>query len=138
VGFADHFTLNDKVEIVTGGAGGIGWIVNDSSAGAFLPYGMDGISKSALHGAAIALARSLGPCNVTVNTVAPGMVENAPGFEAMPADSPVRAHLASQVPGRAPAPPESLLGILLLLTFEAGWWVNGQHVGVDGGWIVRL
>lgn len=117
---------------------GAGRIVNVSSAGAFIPYGMYGISKNALHSATIALARSLGPYQVTVNTLAPGMVENGPGFEAMPADSPIRAHLASQVPGRPSAPAEDLMGTMLLLTSEAGSWVNGQHIGVDGGWIVRL
>jgi NAD(P)-dependent dehydrogenase (short-subunit alcohol dehydrogenase family) len=42
------------------------------------------------------------------------------------------------VPGKPSAPAEDLMGTMLLLTSEAGSWVNGQHIGVDGGWIVRL
>lgn len=117
---------------------GGGRIVNVSSAGAFMAGGMYSISKYALHSATVCLARSLGPYAVNVNSVVPGMVENAPGFDAMPADSPVRAHFVSQVPGRPSAPAEDLMGTLLLLTSDAGSWVNGQIIGVDGGWMVRL
>ena len=117
---------------------GGGRIVNVSSAGAFMAGGMYSISKYALHSATVCLARSLGPYAVNVNSVVPGMVENQPGFDAMPADSPVRAHFESQVPGKPSAPAEDLMGTILLLTSEAGSWVNGQIIGVDGGWMVRL
>ena len=117
---------------------GAGRIVNISSAGAFMAGGIYSISKYALHSATVCLARSLGPHGVNVNTIAPGMVENGPGFDSMPADSPVRAHFAAQVPGRSSAPAEDLMGTILLLTSDAGSWVNGQHISVDGGWIVRL
>lgn len=117
---------------------GGGRIVNISSAGAFMAGGMYSISKYALHSATISLARSLGPYGVNVNAVVPGMVENGPGFEAMPADSPVRAAFVAQVPGKPSAPAEELMGTILLLTTEAGSWVNGQHISVDGGWMVRL
>jgi NAD(P)-dependent dehydrogenase (short-subunit alcohol dehydrogenase family) len=117
---------------------GAGRIVNISSAGAFMAGGMYSISKYALHSATVCLARSLGPYGVTVNTLAPGMVENGPGFDSLPADSPVRAAFVAQVPGRPSAPAEELMGLILLLTSEAGSWINGQNIGVDGGWMVRL
>jgi NAD(P)-dependent dehydrogenase (short-subunit alcohol dehydrogenase family) len=115
-----------------------GRVVNISSAGAFMAGGMYSISKYALHSATVCLARSLGPYGVNVNTLAPGMVENGPGFQSLPADSPVRAAFAAQVPGKPSAPAEELIGLILLLTSEAGSWINGQNVGVDGGWMVRL
>ena len=117
---------------------GGGRIVNVSSAGAFMAGGMYSISKYALHSATVCLARSLGPYGVNVNSVVPGMVENGPGFDAMPADSPIRAHFVAQVPGRPSAPAEDLMGTILLLTSGAGSWVNGQSISVDGGWMVRL
>lgn len=117
---------------------GGGRIVNVSSAGAFMAGGMYSISKYALHSATVCLARSLGPFGVNVNCVVPGMVENGPGFDAMPADSPIRSHFVSQVPGKPSAPAEDLMGAILLLTSEAGSWVNGQSISVDGGWMVRL
>jgi NAD(P)-dependent dehydrogenase (short-subunit alcohol dehydrogenase family) len=118
--------------------GGGGRIVNISSAGAFMAGGMYSISKYALHSATVCLARSLGPYGVNVNSIAPGMVENGPGFDSMPADSPVRAAFAAQVPGKPSAPAEDLIGTILLLTSDAGSWINGQHISVDGGWMVRL
>ena len=117
---------------------GSGRIVNVSSAGAFMAGGMYSISKYALHSATVSLARSLGPYGVNVNAIAPGMVENGPGFESMPSDSPIRQHFTTQVPGRPSAPAEDLMGTILLLTSEAGSWVNGQQISVDGGWMVRL
>jgi NAD(P)-dependent dehydrogenase (short-subunit alcohol dehydrogenase family) len=117
---------------------GGGRIVNVSSAGAFMAGGMYSISKYALHSATVCVARSLGPHRVNVNSIAPGMVENGPGFESMPADSPVRAHFVSQVPGKPSAPAEDLMGTILLLTSDAGSWINGQNISVDGGWMVRL
>jgi NAD(P)-dependent dehydrogenase (short-subunit alcohol dehydrogenase family) len=36
------------------------------------------------------------------------------------------------------APADDLVDTLLLLASPAGKWINGQTIGVDGGWIVRL
>jgi NAD(P)-dependent dehydrogenase (short-subunit alcohol dehydrogenase family) len=117
---------------------GGGRIINQASAGAFLAGGIYGMSKLALVSATATLARSLGPLGINVNAIAPGMVENEPGLRALPADSPMRAALATAIPGKQSAPSDDLTGTLLLLASPAGEWINGQTISVDGGWIMRL
>jgi NAD(P)-dependent dehydrogenase (short-subunit alcohol dehydrogenase family) len=117
---------------------GGGRIVNQVSAGAFMAGGIYGISKLALVSATAGLARTLGPLGITVNAIAPGLVENEPAMRSLAADHPARVALAASIPGKSSAPAEDLLGTLLLLTSPAGEWINGQTISVDGGWIMRL
>jgi len=117
---------------------GGGRVINGSSAGAFMPGGIYGISKLALHSVTVSLASELGPLGINVNAIAPGLVENESGYRALGKDDPVRAMLASMIPGKKSAPAEDLTGTLLLLCSRAGDWINGQTINVDGGWIRRL
>jgi NAD(P)-dependent dehydrogenase (short-subunit alcohol dehydrogenase family) len=117
---------------------GGGRIINQVSAGAFMAGGIYGMSKLALVSATVSLANSLGPLGINVNAIAPGLVDNEPGMRSLPADSPHRAALAAAIPGKKQAPADDLLGTLLLLASDAGVWINGQTISVDGGWIMRL
>jgi NAD(P)-dependent dehydrogenase (short-subunit alcohol dehydrogenase family) len=117
---------------------GGGRIINQVSAGAFIAGGIYGVSKYALVNVTANLARELGHFGISVNAIAPGLVENEAGFRGLPADSPLRAALAAGIPGKKMAPPEDLCGALLLLASSAGEWINGQTFSVDGGWITRL
>jgi NAD(P)-dependent dehydrogenase (short-subunit alcohol dehydrogenase family) len=117
---------------------GGGRIINQVSAGAFMPGSLYGISKIGLVHVTTSLARILGPDGINVNAIAPGLVLNDPGLRSLPADSPHRAAIAAQIPGKKMAPADDLLGALLLLASPAGEWINGQTLSVDGGWIMRL
>jgi NAD(P)-dependent dehydrogenase (short-subunit alcohol dehydrogenase family) len=117
---------------------GGGRIINGSSAGAFIPGGIYGISKFALHSVTVNLAQELGPLGINVNSIAPGLVENEAGFRSLGKDDPLRGMLAGMIPGKKQAPPEDLVGTLLLLCSKAGDWINGQTICVDGGWTRRL
>jgi NAD(P)-dependent dehydrogenase (short-subunit alcohol dehydrogenase family) len=117
---------------------GAGRIINGLSAGAFMPGGIYGVSKFALHGLTINLASELGPRGINVNAIAPGLVDNESGYAALPKDSPFRDALATVIPGKTSGPPEDLVGTLLLLCSRAGDWITGQTILVDGGWITRL
>ena len=119
-------------------ARGGGRIVNGLSAGAFMPGGIYGVSKFALHGLTINLASELGGRGINVNAIAPGLVANSSGYQALPEDSPFRAAIASTIPGKPSGPPEDLVGTLLLLCSRAGDWITGQTILIDGGWITRL
>jgi NAD(P)-dependent dehydrogenase (short-subunit alcohol dehydrogenase family) len=119
-------------------ARGGGRIVNGLSAGAFMPGGIYGVSKFALHGLTLNLASELGGRRINVNAIAPGLVENESGYAALPKDSPFRDAIAATIPGKPSGPPEDLVGTLLLLCSPAGAWITGQTVLVDGGWITRL
>jgi NAD(P)-dependent dehydrogenase (short-subunit alcohol dehydrogenase family) len=118
---------------------GGGRIVNMASAGAFQPSGVYGISKYAVTGLTKNLASQLGSQAITVNAIAPGLVDDEAGMRALPA-GPIREAIRSQVPLKAHAqePPEELVGTLLLLTSDAGRWITGQTISVDGGWVLRF
>ena len=117
---------------------GGGRIVNGLSAGAFMAGGIYGVSKLGLHALTANLATELGPRNINVNAIVPGLIESESGFASLPKDSPMRVALAASIPGQKSGPPEDLVGTLLLLCSEAGRWITGQSYSVDGGWIMRL
>ena len=119
-------------------ARGGGRIVNGLSAGAFMPGGIYGVSKFALHGLTVNLASELGGRGINVNAIAPGLVDNESGYVALPKDSPFRDAIAATIPGKPSGPPEDLVGALLLLVSKAGDWITGQTILIDGGWITRL
>ncbi|QLL08780.1 SDR family oxidoreductase [Mycobacterium vicinigordonae] len=117
---------------------GGGRIVNGLSAGAFMPGGIYGVSKYALHGLTCNLATELGSRGINVNGIAPGLVASNSGYASLPKDSPFREILGAQIPGKTSGPPADLIGTMLLLCSPAGDWINGQTISVDGGWIMRL
>jgi NAD(P)-dependent dehydrogenase (short-subunit alcohol dehydrogenase family) len=119
-------------------ARGGGRIVNGLSAGAFMPGGIYGVSKFALHGLTVNLASELGGRGINVNAIAPGLVDNESAYVALPKDSPFRDAIAATIPGKPSGPPEDLVGALLLLCSKAGDWITGQTILIDGGWITRL
>lgn len=118
-------------------ARGGGRIVNQVSGGAFPAGTVYGITKIALVGLTTTLARELGRQNVTVNAIAPGNVMSDAGRALTPDDSPFVKMLESQVALRLRGEPDELLGALLLLCSDAGAWITGQVLHVDGGWIIR-
>lgn len=115
---------------------GGGKIINQSSGGAFVPSSPYAISKLAVVGLTAALARQLGPDNITVNAIAPGLVETDAGLQLVPKDAPSRARFTTF--GRQSGTPQDLCGALLLLASPAGDWITGQTLNIDGGWIVRV
>ena len=119
-------------------ARGGGRIVNGLSSGGFMPGGVYGVSKFALHGLTLNLAAELGGRNINVNAIAPGLVANESGYASLPKDSPFRDAIAAQIPGKPSGPPQDLVGTLLLLCAQAGDWITGQTILVDGGWNLRF
>jgi NAD(P)-dependent dehydrogenase (short-subunit alcohol dehydrogenase family) len=117
---------------------GGGRIINGLSAGAFTVGGIYGVSKYALHGLTANLASELGPRGINVNAIAPGLVESESGYVSLAKDSPIRTAIESGIPGKKSGPPDDLVGTLLLLCSNAGTWINGQSISVDGGWVMRL
>lgn len=115
---------------------GGGKIINQSSGGAFVPSSPYAIAKLAVVALTSALAKQLGPSNINVNAIAPGLVESEAGLSLVPKDSPGRARFTTAV--RTAGAPADLVGALLLLASAAGDWITGQTLNVDGGWIQRV
>jgi NAD(P)-dependent dehydrogenase (short-subunit alcohol dehydrogenase family) len=92
-------------------------------------------TKAALIGLAKASALDLGPSNVTVNCIAPG-----PFLTDMPmsvlSDAEKKVFADRTALGRWGQPRE-LVGPVLMLCSEAGSYVTGQVLVVDGGYLAR-
>jgi NAD(P)-dependent dehydrogenase (short-subunit alcohol dehydrogenase family) len=117
-------------------ARGGGRIVNQTSVGAYEGGHAYGISKLAVQGMTVWFAQELGAKGITVNCIAPGMI-NTPAGDAARPPSMLQA-LAPIIPLKPLGEPEDLVGTLLYLVSDASAWVTGQIIRVDGGWIKRV
>lgn len=116
---------------------GGGKIVNQVSGGAYPAISIYGISKLALVGLTTTLARQLGREKINVNAIAPGNTTSDAGKLLTPDDSPFIKFLEASVAMRVRGAPDELVGSLLLLCSQAGDWITGQVLHVDGGWVLR-
>lgn len=116
---------------------GGGRIINQTSGGAFPATGLYGISKLALVGLTTALAKRYGKDGITCNAIAPGNVLSDAGKLLVPDDSPFIKFLQMTVAMRPRGEPDELVGAAVLLASEAGSWITGQVLHVDGGWVLR-
>lgn len=115
-------------------ARGVGCIVNISSSAA-RGGGNPGIGAYAAAKAGVStltrsLARELAPYGITVNGVAPGVIRTAIHAETPPE---VFDRIVSGIPlGRA-GEPRDVTGAVLLLASEAGSYLTGEMIEVNGG-----
>jgi NAD(P)-dependent dehydrogenase (short-subunit alcohol dehydrogenase family) len=116
---------------------GGGRIINQTSGGAFPATGLYGISKLALVGLTTALAKRYGKDGITCNAIAPGNVMSDAGKLLVPDDSPFIKFLQMTVAMRPRGEPDELVGAAVLLASDAGSWITGQVLHVDGGWVLR-
>jgi NAD(P)-dependent dehydrogenase (short-subunit alcohol dehydrogenase family) len=114
---------------------GGGKIVNQTSAGAYPANSVYGISKIALVGLTTTLATELGKSGINVNAIAPGNTQSDAGKASSPES--FLQYLDMVCVMRPQGQPSDLTGALLLLCSEAGSWMTGQVLHVDGGWILR-
>lgn len=87
-------------------------------------------SKGGLIAMTRALARELGPFNITVNAVAPGIVETDMTDSLSPT---LKRHYLQRIPLRRFATPEDVVPAARLLLAPDGGYITGQVVVVDGG-----
>lgn len=86
-------------------------------------------SKAAIDGLTKALAKEMGPSNIRVNSVAPGIIETEMNKDLSKEDL---EEILSQIPlGRIAKPEEIAKSIKWLIEDE---YVTGQVISVDGGW----
>jgi len=78
------------------------------------------------------LARHIGACGVTVNNLAPGAIWTARNDKFL-SDPSFRDGLERCIPLGRVGNPDDLVGAALLLCSEAGRYINGADILVDGG-----
>ncbi len=105
----------------------IGSIQQISPAPSMLVYAG---SKSMQQNWAINIARQVGARGVTVNNLAPGVIATARNREQLAKDD---GRLLSRVPVGRLGRPDDLVGAALLLCSDAGSYINGANLFVDGG-----
>ncbi len=89
-----------------------------------------GAAKAGLLGLARSLAREMGPRSITANVVAPGFVDTAMTAELEPD---VRADYLARIPLGRFATPADVAATVTFLASDAGAYISGAFVPVDGG-----
>lgn len=108
-----------------------GRIVNVSSVAAVL--GNRGqtnyaAAKAGLHGASRSLAREMASRGISVNVVAPGVIEGQMAGEAFPPEQ-----IKQMVPAARAGKPQEVAALVSFLCSDAAGYINGQVIGINGG-----
>lgn len=108
-----------------------GRIVNVSSVAAVL--GNRGqtnyaAAKAALHGASKSLAREMASRGISVNVVAPGVIEGKMAADAFPPEM-----IKQAVPAARAGKPEEVAALVAFLCGDDAGYINGQVIGINGG-----
>ena len=85
-------------------------------------------AKAALHGASKSLAREMASRNITVNVVAPGVIEGSMAEETFSPES-----IKQLVPAGRAGKPEEVAALVAFLCREEAAYLNGQVIGINGG-----
>ena len=128
------FWLGNMVLPLVAARGG-GAMIIISSIGALrgsTVLGLYGTSKAAEAGLARALAVEWGPKNIRVNTILPGLIKTD-FAKALWSDDKRRASREAGTPMRRIGEPRDIGGVAAFLATDAGAFVTGQMIVVDGG-----
>ena len=116
-----------------------GRIVNFTSIAARRGSDRVGVHYAAAKGGIIGLTKTLalelGPFGITVNAIAPGFIKTrAHRGGGLGLQSPEAQRLHPALPLRRAGKPEDIAGVVAMLCSDAGGYVSGATIDVNGGW----
>ncbi|RDZ26379.1 3-oxoacyl-ACP reductase FabG [Lysobacter silvisoli] len=85
-------------------------------------------AKAGLHGASMSLSREMASRGITVNVVAPGVIEGRMTADTFPPET-----LRQLVPAGRAGKPEEVAALVGFLCSDLAGYINGQVIGVNGG-----
>jgi NAD(P)-dependent dehydrogenase (short-subunit alcohol dehydrogenase family) len=94
--------------------------------------GLYGLSKAAVAQLARNLAVEWGPSGVRVNAISPGLIRTPLAAELMK-DANFMSRRLSLTPLRRVGEPHEVAGLVVLLASDAGGFITGQNLVIDGG-----
>ena len=113
-----------------------GRIVNFASIAARRGSDRVGVHYAAAKGGIIGLTKTLalelGPHNITVNAIAPGFIRTPRIAQAGWGDA--GDAFIDSLPLRRAGKPDDIAGVVAMLCSEAGGYVSGATIDVNGGW----
>ncbi len=115
-----------------------GVVINISSVGGLMTspvLGVYDLTKSALIHMTQQLGAELGP-KVRVNAICPGLIKT--DFARMLWEGPAGEAVAQQYPLKRLGEVEDIANAALYLASDAGSWMTGQHMVLDGGGLVSF
>ena len=89
-------------------------------------------TKAAQNNMVMNLAKQLASFNITVNNVAPGVIETSRNFDALADEEYVKTVLAG-IPCGHIGESKDCAGIMLLLCSDEGKYITGENIFIDGG-----
>jgi 3-oxoacyl-[acyl-carrier protein] reductase len=87
-------------------------------------------AKAGLHGAARSLSLELASRGITVNTVAPGIIDSP-----MIADAFAKEKIDQLVPMKRAGRPEEVAALVEFLASDRAGYISGQLISINGGMI---
>ena len=85
-------------------------------------------AKAGLHGASRSLSREMASRGITVNVVAPGVIEGRMADAAFPSE-----RIRETVPAQRAGKPKEVAALVAFLCSDAAGYISGQVIGVNGG-----
>lgn len=129
---APFFTIKEGLERLRDG----GRIINISSGATRISYPeliAYAMTKGSLDTLSLALAKELGPRGITVNAVAPGIVDTDVNASWLRGNEEARAGAAALSVLNRVGQPEDIADVVSFLASDDGRWVTGQVVDATGG-----